>query len=75
MNPLQLITQMMSQGNNPQTIINQLMSTNPNAGHLINQMQQSGLSPRDFAMQYARQNGKDINSIINTMSQFGVRLK
>lgn len=75
MNPMQMLIQMMSQGNNPETIIQNMVQRNPSVGPLITQMKQSGLSPKDFAMQYARQTGRDINPILNTMSQFGIKLK
>ena len=43
---------------------NDLIKQNPQAQVLINQMQQSGMSMRDFTMQYARQNNINLEQII-----------
>ena len=53
---------------------NDLIKQNPQAQILINQMQQSGMSMRDFTMQYARQNNINLEQIINALSQRGIKL-
>jgi hypothetical protein len=53
---------------------NDLIKQNPQAQALINQMQQSGMSMRDFTMQYARQNNINLEQIINALSQKGIKL-
>lgn len=53
---------------------NDLIKQNPQAQVLINQMQQSGMSMRDFTMQYARQNNINLEQIINALSQRGIKL-
>jgi hypothetical protein len=74
-NPIDMLSQMMLQRCNPQSIIQQMLNNNPNAEALMEQLKQSGQSPKDFAIQYAQQNGKDIYSVLNTLSRFGVRLR
>ena len=57
-----------------QRINAQMISQNPKSQYIFNQVQQSGLSMRDYTLQYARQNNIDINSMIQMMSQFGIKL-
>jgi hypothetical protein len=52
---------------------NQLIQQNPQAQVLFNQMRQSGMSIQDFTMQYARQNNININAIISSLMQRGVK--
>ena len=67
------ILQMLSINQNPNQIIQQMISQNPQAQILFNQMQQSGMSVKDFTLQYARQNNINIQPILNTLSQKGVK--
>ena len=52
---------------------NDLIKQNPQAQILFNQMQQSGMSVKDFTMQYARQNNINLEQIINVLSQRGIK--
>ena len=52
---------------------NQLIQQNPQAQILFNQMRQSGMSAKDFTLQYARQNNINIEAIINSLRQRGVK--
>lgn len=74
MNPLQVLLQMAMGGNNPEQIINQMMQQNPQLNILLNQARQSGMSPRDYAMQYARQNNVNIQPLVNMFAQRGIKL-
>ena len=67
------ILQMLSINQNPNQIIQQMISQNPQAQILFNQMQQSGMSVKDFTLQYAKQNNINIQPILNTLSQKGVK--
>lgn len=70
----QLINNIMQMLNyNPNQIIQQTLQRNPQAQVLFNQMQQSGMSARDFTLQYARQNNINLQPIINTLSQRGIK--
>ena len=67
------ILQMLSINQNPNQIITQALQQNPQAQILFNQMQQSGMSVKDFTLQYAKQNNINIQPILNTLSQKGVK--
>lgn len=66
-NPMILFQQMLSMGNNPQQIEQMILKQNPQLQVISNQMKQSGMSPLDFVMQYARQNNVNPN-LINQMA-------
>ena len=59
---------------NPQQVIQQMIAQNPNAQILMNQMQQSGMSMRDFTLQYARQNNINLQPILQQLNQHGIKL-
>ena len=69
-NLINQILQMVSNGINPQ----QLIAQNPQAQVLFNQMQQSGMSIKDFTLQYARQNNINIQPILQQLNQRGIKL-
>ena len=70
-NPMQQMLQMLSMSNNPNQVVQMLAQRNPNVQAILNQMQQSGMTPQQFAMQYARQNNIDINQIANAFRKMG----
>lgn len=72
-NIINIITQMITSGQNPNQLINQMVQQNPQAQILFNQMQQSGMSMKDFTMQYARQNNVNIDAILNALYQRGIK--
>ena len=51
-----LIMQMMTNGQNPNQVVEQIISKNQEAQILFNQMKQSGMSVKDFTLQFAKQN-------------------
>ena len=55
-NPRNLFQSMVSMGTNPQQVEQMIYQQNPQLRILANQMKQSGMSPIQFAMQYAKQN-------------------
>ena len=55
--------------NDPETNKN-----NPNAKAVMNQIQQSGMSPKQFVEQYAKQNNMDISQMVNMMKSKGIKL-
>lgn len=73
-NIVNTILQMLSVNQNPNQIIQQMISQNPQAQVLFNQMQQSGMSMKDFTLQYAKQNNINIQPILNTLNQKGIKL-
>lgn len=68
-----LIIQMITNGQNPQQVIQQIVQKNPQAQILMNQMQQSGMSVKDFTLQYAKQNNINLQPILNTLFQKGFK--
>lgn len=71
---MNILMQFMGMGNNPETIINQILRSNPEMQVAINQMKQSGMSPKSYAMQLAKQQGTDISQMVNMMNQRGFKL-
>lgn len=67
------VLQMLSVNQNPNQIIQQAIQRNPQAQIMFNQMQQSGMSVKDFTLQYARQNNINLQPILQTLSQKGVK--
>ena len=65
--------QMLSSGGSPQQIAENVMRQNPQLNAILNQARSSGMSMRDFTMQYARQNGINLEPYVRMMSQRGYR--
>lgn len=61
-------------GGNPQILAQQLIMNNPQAKQALEQMKNmaGGLSPREFAFQYAKQNGVSEQDLLNFARQFGL---
>ncbi len=73
MNPMAFIMSMLN-GGNPQAQVQQIIQSNPQAQAIITQMQQSGMSPKQFLTQYAKQNNIDLTPIVNMLGQRGIRI-
>ena len=73
-NIINFVLQAMSGNANPNQVIQQMLQQNPQAQPFINQMQQSGLSPREYALQYAKQNNININPMVQMLQQRGIKL-
>lgn len=73
-NIINFILQAIGGGVNPQQVIQQMIQQNPQVQPFFNQMQQSGMSAKDFVMQYAKQNNIDLTSIIQQLNQRGIKL-
>lgn len=55
-NPMDIFRNMLSMGNDPQKIQQMVLGQNPQLKVLANQIKQSGLTPIQFVLQYAKQN-------------------
>lgn len=66
--------QMMNGGGNPQQIAQQMLMNDPQAREVLQQMQNmaNGLSPREFAIKYAQQNGVNPNEFLQFAKRFGL---
>lgn len=73
-NILALFNQLISGGQNPQQIINNILMQNPQYQMIFNQIQSSGLSMKDYVLQYAKQNQIDIQPMLNLIQQKGYKL-
>lgn len=72
-NLMNVLMQMLSSGGSPQQIAENVMRQNPQLNAILNQARSSGMSMRDFTMQYAKQNGINLEPYIQMMSQRGYR--
>ena len=73
-NVVDLIMRIMTNGQNPNQVVEQLINNNPQARALFTQMKQNNMSIKDFTLQYAKQNNINIEPILNTLSQRGIKL-
>ena len=73
MNPMAFVMSMLN-GGNPQAQIQQIMQSNPQVRAIVTQMEQSGMSPKQFLNQYAKQNNIDLTPIVNMLGQRGIRI-
>lgn len=69
-----IINLILQSAGNPQQVVQQMINQNPQAKILMNQMQQSGMSMRDFTLQYARQNNINLQPILQQLNQYGIKL-
>lgn len=65
--------QLLTNGQNPNQVIQNAINQNPQIQILFNQMQQSGMSMKDFTLQYAKQNNINVEPIIGMLSQKGYK--
>lgn len=71
-NPMNALFQMLGNGGgNPQQMVQMLMQRNPKFQQIMNQVKNSGMTTEQYARQYAKQNGIDIDSMANAMRQRG----
>lgn len=73
-NPMNFLYQVLNQRLNPNAVLEQMIKGNPQMQFVLNQAKSSGMSLKDYTMQYAKQNNIDINSYLQMMSQFGIKL-
>ena len=59
---------------NKEQFVQNLISQNPQMNAVMQQVQKSGMSMKDFTLQYAKQNNINLQPILNTLSQRGIKL-
>lgn len=61
-------------GSNPNEIAKSMIMNNPEIRQIAEQMKNmaNGLSPREFALQYAKQNGISESDVLKVAKQFGL---
>lgn len=67
------VLQMLSAGGNPQVLLQNLMKQNPQFVAMLNQQKQSGLSMEQFVRNLAQQNNIDLEPMLNTLRQRGMK--
>lgn len=74
-NPMNDIMQMLNGGANPQVMAQQMLQNNPQARQLIQQMQNqaNGRSPKEMALQYAKQQGINEKDLMQLAQRFGLK--
>lgn len=68
------LMQLIAGGMNPQQIIQNITQQNPQIQVLLNQARQSGMTPQQYAIQYAKQNNINIQPLINLLNNRGIKL-
>jgi hypothetical protein len=70
-NAINIFKNMIAMGNDPKQVEKMILAQNPQLMALSNQIKESGLSPIDFAMKYAKQNNIPIqeNALLNMCQQ------
>ena len=70
---MNLLMNLISGTSNPQQLVQGMAQNNPNVNAVLQQVKQSGMSIKDFTMQYAKNHGIDIQPLLNMMSQRGIK--
>ena len=71
---MNMFMSMLQSGNNPQQYMQAMIKQNPQLNAVFNQMRQSGLSAKDFTMQFAKQNNINLQPFIDLMRQRGIKM-
>ena len=69
-NNLNNLMQMINTVKNPQVIMQQMVQQNPQLQVMLNQAQASGMTPEQYARQFAKQNNIDIEPLLR---MFGMK--
>lgn len=74
-NPASVMLQFLNNGGNPQQLAEQILQQNPQAQQVLQQMRQqaNGQSPKDIALQLARQRGIDPSQIMQVANKMGLK--
>ena len=68
------LNQLLTMGNNPQQIIQNAIARNPQLQQTFSQIGSNGVSAKQLVMQIAQQRGIDVNSMLQVLSQRGIKL-
>ena len=70
---MNLLMGLLSGGSNPDQMVENMAKSNPNMNAVLQQARQSGMSMKDFTLNYAKQNNINIQPLLNMMSQKGIK--
>lgn len=74
--PFDSAIQFMNNGGNPKQLVNQIINNNPQAKQAINAIEQKykGMTPKQIAIQVAKERGIDLNQVNQMARMFGQKL-
>lgn len=74
--PFDSAIQFMNNGGNPKQLVNQMINNNPQAKQAINMIEQKykGMTPKQIAIQVAKERGIDLNQVNQMARMFGQKL-
>lgn len=64
---MNMLAQLLMGTKDPQSMVENMARQNPEMNAVLQQVKQSGMSMKDFTMQYAKQNNIDLQAFINMM--------
>lgn len=70
---MNLLMNLLTSGNNPEQMVEEMVKNNPNANAVLQQARQSGMSMKDFTLNYAKRNNINIQPLLNMMSKRGIQ--
>ena len=70
---MNLLMGLITGGNNPTQMVENMARNNPNANAVLQQARQSGMSMKDFTLNYAKENNINIQPLIDAMSKRGIK--
>lgn len=68
---MNLLMALLNGGGNKEQFVQNLISQNPQMNAIMQQVQNSGMSMKDFTMQYAKQNNINMQPFLNMMPKKG----
>ena len=68
---MNLLMGLLSGGGNKEQFVQSLISQNPQMNAIMQQVKNSGMSMKDFTMQYAKQNNINMQPFLNMMPKNG----
>ena len=64
---MNMLAQLLMGTKNPQSMVENMARQNPQMNAVLQQVKQSGMSMKDFTMQYAQKNNIDLQAFMNMM--------
>lgn len=74
-NIVNMVLGMINSGGNPNQIAMNMLNNNPQAKQIMQQFQNmaNGMSPKDFALQLAKQKGVNPDEVMKMANKFGLK--
>ena len=68
------LNQLLAMGQNPQQIIQNAIARNPQLQQVFSQIGSNGITAKSMVMQIAKQQGIDVNQMIQFLQQKGIKM-